>query len=71
MSSWIQEPCTCGAINWLFDGDPSDETRPDIEGFLCHRCKLANPMFEDELGDPSRYVIGLESPPPKESENVI
>ncbi len=61
-SGWIEESCTCGAINWLFDGDPNDETRRDIEGFLCHKCKLANPMFEDEPGDPEGYEIGKEKP---------
>lgn len=63
MGSWIEEQCTCGTINWLFDGDPTDETRPDIEGFLCYMCKLANPMFDDEPGDLERYEIGLKCPP--------
>lgn len=62
-TGWIVEQCReCDVFNWLFDGDPTDETRPDIEGFLCYNCKLAHPLMLDEPGDIEGYEIGLEDP---------
>ena len=68
--TWYKIWCKCGTINWLCDGEISDLTQPDIEGFICHKCKTSHSFIEDDpawievLGgdDPENYDVGLEQP---------
>lgn len=69
IGSWFSCPCRkCGVVNWLYDGDPTDETRPDIEGFICCKCNESH-TFSDEIelemgigDDPDSFELGLEKP---------
>lgn len=54
--------CGCDAVNWVCDGDTSDLTGRDVEGFVCRLCGVPNPMVVDESTDPEEYEIGLENP---------
>ncbi len=67
--NWEKFLCDgCGAINWLYFGDPRDETFSDPEGLICHVCKMSHSFSDDimlEMGigdDPERFEIGKEKP---------
>lgn len=68
-SVWFSELCKkCGATNWLYDGDPNDQTRPDIEGYICYKCNESR-SFSDEImlemgigTDPDSFELGKEKP---------
>lgn len=66
---WFKITCDkCGAENWLYDGNPNDETRPDIKGFICYKCNESH-SFADEMelemgvgDDPDSFELGKEKP---------
>ncbi len=67
--NWEKFLCDkCSAVNWLYLGDMSDETYPDVEGFICRMCKRSHSFSDDielEMGigdDPERFEIGLDKP---------
>lgn len=63
IETWYKIWCDeCGTANWLCDGNTSDVTGIDIEGFMCRKCKTVYPMMEDDPGDPEGYDIGREKP---------
>lgn len=48
MRQWIEANCwNCSAPNLIDNGDISDLTIGDIEGFKCYHCKTNN-VFDDE-----------------------
>lgn len=66
---WYAYLCKkCDTVNWLYFGDPNDETRRDIEGFICCKCNESHSFadeFELEMGigdDPDSFELGLEKP---------
>lgn len=64
MEEWFKCWCKCKAVNWVYAGDPMDQTIPDVHGFICFKCGESNEfdgldLFEDE----GRYFKeGLEQP---------
>jgi hypothetical protein len=68
VEEWDKIVCECGAINWIFYGDPADLTWPDVLGFICHECKAPH-SFSDEIMvkmgegiDPEEFEIGRKKP---------
>jgi len=65
IETWYKIWCDkCDAINWLCDGDTSDMTQSDVEGFVCFKCchthrldKITIPSY-----NPQDYETGLEQP---------
>jgi hypothetical protein len=48
MKNWIQSICwNCKEHNIIDNGDVSDLTVPDVEGFKCWNCK-SNNLFDEE-----------------------
>lgn len=61
--TWYKIWCdVCNAVNWICDGDTSDLTKCDIDGFVCHNCTSVQPFMEDKPGDSDSYEIGSEQP---------
>lgn len=64
IEEWFKCWCKCKAVNWVYAGDPMDQTIPDVHGFICFKCDEFNEfdgldLFEDE----ERYFKkGLENP---------
>ena len=48
MRSWIEARCChCNTANLIDDGDTSDMTVMDVEGFVCWKCETNNEFTED------------------------
>lgn len=63
IETWYKIWCDkCGVVNWLCDGDTSDMTGVDVEGFICHKCQAVHSIVEDEFCEPGGYEIGMEKP---------
>lgn len=69
VETWYKIWCDkCNTVNWICDGNVSDLTQPDIEGFICRQCKVAHSfsdqtMIEMGIGiDPEYFEIGKEKP---------
>lgn len=71
VETWYKIRCDkCNIVNWLCDGDTSDLTQLDINGFICYKCKAAHSFLKDDpvlievLGgdDPDSYEVDLEKP---------
>jgi len=61
--SWCKIWCDeCGTANWICEGDISDCSRCDPEGFICYKCSAVWPFLEEDPGDPECYEVGLEKP---------
>jgi hypothetical protein len=56
-SIWKAWCPSCGAVNYVNNGDPSDFTCFDVEGVACHACEFEFPLGDDE-GFGSRYEKG-------------
>jgi len=63
METWHKMWCDkCGVLNWVCDGDITDMTRPDIDGFICYKCKTSYAFVENDPGFLDNYEIGREEP---------
>jgi len=73
--SWYKELCPkCETVNWISNGDESDETGIDIQGYKCRECGHIHFLgdqqlydFEAECGcwesiEDCYWEIGLEKP---------
>lgn len=73
--AWYKEWCPkCETINWICNGDESDITGRDIEGYKCRKCGHIEFFgddemyeFEKEMGDweskeDCNWNLGLETP---------
>lgn len=66
---WSKIICDqCQTVNWIYLGDPLDETVPDVLGLLCRECGKAH-YFSDEIElemgigcDHDSFDIGLDNP---------
>lgn len=47
MEVWIKFTCSCGAVNWCSNGDPSDQTVSDVGGIRCWKCRCIR-YFNDD-----------------------
>jgi hypothetical protein len=61
--TWYKIWCDdCQTVNWVCDGDISDMTQLDIDGFVCRKCRKLH-IFDLEWApslDAENYEIGLE-----------
>jgi len=67
ITTWWKVSClTCDTANWLNQGDVTDMTVPDVEGFRCWSCEALNNILEDRVdeveSDDVYYVDGLPEP---------
>ena len=48
MNTWIEDYCpSCKSANFINNGDVSDLTGMDVEGFICWKCKKKIAISED------------------------
>ena len=63
MFTWLEISCPCcGVVNWVDNGDTSDLTAPDQEGYQCWKCRKFFNLNDDEVdetfipGDPLPHL---------------
>lgn len=60
--SWYKEYCPkCDTVNWVCNGDESDLSGVDIDGYQCRKCGHIESLGE-EIVEPSNWELGLENP---------
>lgn len=48
LNMWYEISCPeCDKINWVFNGDMNDLTRPDVTGVKCFSCSYEFPLDEE------------------------
>ncbi|UCG02460.1 MAG: hypothetical protein JSW11_00410 [Candidatus Heimdallarchaeota archaeon] len=65
METWYKIICDqCDSVNWVCDGDTSDLTVLDVNGFVCWQCEKIHDFYPDISisDDPENYEIGLKKP---------
>ena len=72
MSSWYKEFCpNCNTINWVCNGNESDLSGIDIDGYKCRQCgkihyfgdfKEDADIFGFESLEDTNWELGLETP---------
>ena len=71
--SWYKNHCPkCKAVNWVNNGDETDITAIDIEGYKCRKCKEITYIgfdyeWDSEQGcwesiEDCNWELGLETP---------
>ncbi len=73
--TWYKESCPeCGTINWICNGDESDLSGVDVDGYKCRKCGYIHYFgdedmykFDAECGDweskeDCNWNLGLETP---------
>ena len=70
--SWYKEICpNCKTINWVCNGDETDITAIDIDGFKCRECGIIKYFgdFEEDADifgfkslEDTNWELGLENP---------
>lgn len=67
MDTWYNPHCpTCGKVNWVSNGDISDLTVEDVEGFMCWSCEQSWQFPEEIDGEliatDESFDFGLQTP---------
>lgn len=63
--TWYKIMChSCTTINWMCDGDTSDITAMDLDGFTCRGCQRKHSFDPDMPSDldNDNYPVGIEDP---------
>jgi hypothetical protein len=71
--AWYKEYCpNCEAINWICNGDESDLTGMDVDGYKCRKCGVIHYLgpdyeFDAEMGqwenvEDCNWELGKEIP---------
>ena len=62
--SWYKEDCKgCGALNWVCNGDESDMSGVDVDGFKCRKCGVITSFDEyDDREYGCNIADGVEFP---------
>ena len=60
--AWYKEFCPdCDAVNWICNGDESDLSSIDIEGYKCRKCGKIHFLGDEELYKFDKKCGGWES----------
>ena len=63
IESWYKIWCAnCNKPNWVCNGDESDVTTKDVDGFVCHNCGSKYSLGSSQFDDMDDYEVGLDNP---------
>ena len=70
--TWYEMRCaSCLAVNFVYDGDTSDLSGVDVDGFVCWECNTNNEISDDGhivLSQEDQLTIGERIPSSAELE---